>query len=52
MAAKPKVSEPAQELTSDSLVVTESQLAAMSDSEKQEFRVKGGTVTPDPITTD
>jgi len=50
MSAKSKSSEvknkPAEK---DPLILTESELAALSEDEKQDFRAKGGTSTPDPI---
>ena len=33
----------------DPLILTQSELASLSEDKKQEFRAKGGTSTPDPI---
>ena len=30
------------------MILTESEVAALSEDQKQEFRAKGGTSTPDP----
>jgi len=50
MAAKSKASEAKDKpVARDPLIVTESELAAMTEEQKQEFRAKGGTSTPDPI---
>lgn len=49
MAAKPKSeSQELSEQVADPLVLTVSQLLALTDEEKTNFRHKGGTVTEDP----
>jgi len=50
MAAKPKpeFQEPSEQVA-DPLVLTVSQLLALTDEEKTNFRHNGGTVTEDPI---
>ena len=49
MAAKPKTeSQEPSEQVADPLVLTVSQLLALTDAEKTNFRHNGGTVTEDP----
>jgi hypothetical protein len=49
MAAKPKPeAQEESQPQGDSLVITVSQLAQLSEKEKTAFRASGGTVTNDP----
>ena len=50
MANKPKFQHnmPSEDEKSDPLVITTSQLLAMTEDERNKFRHKGGTVTEDP----
>ncbi len=50
MAAKSKSQTTEDETAiTDPMVITVSELEKLNDEQKQEFRQKGGTVTPDPI---